>query len=138
MAFSLNKIMIIGNLGQDAEHRFTNNNISVSSYSVATTHSYKGKDENWVNETTWHNVVSFGLSDFFKEGLKKGKKVYVEGRLSKRSYQDKEGNTKYVTEIVSEKLILLESKSDSSDQSDFTNAKSSPDSSEVTDDDLPF
>lgn len=138
MAFTLNKIMIIGNLGQDAEHRFTNNNVSVSSYSVATQHSYKGKDDNWVNETTWHNVVSFGLSDYFKEGLKKGKKVYVEGRLSKRSYQDKEGNTRYVTEIVSEKIILLESKSDSSEQSDFSDAKTSSESSTVTDDDLPF
>ncbi|MCF8264567.1 MAG: single-stranded DNA-binding protein, partial [Melioribacteraceae bacterium] len=57
MAFSLNKIMLIGNLGRDAETRFTQNNTSVSTYSIATTHSYKGKDGNWVEETTWHNIV---------------------------------------------------------------------------------
>ena len=61
MAFSLNKIMLIGNLGQDAETRFTTNNVGVTSFSMATTHSYKGKDGNWVNETTWHNVVAFNL-----------------------------------------------------------------------------
>ncbi len=66
MAFSLNKIMLIGNLGQDAEHRFTTNNTEVSSFSIATTNSYKGRDGNWVNETTWHNVVLFGASDYLK------------------------------------------------------------------------
>jgi single-strand DNA-binding protein len=71
MAFSLNRIMLIGNLGRDAETRFTNNNVSVTNFSLATTHSYKGKDGEWVNETTWHNITSFNLSDFFKENLKK-------------------------------------------------------------------
>jgi len=80
MAFSLNKIMLIGNLGRDVETRFTTaNNVSISSFSIATTHSYKGKDGNWVNETTWHNVTVFNLSDFMKENLKKGRKVFVEG-----------------------------------------------------------
>ena len=81
MAFSLNRIMLIGNLGRDAETRFTNNNVSVTNFSLATTHSYKGKDGDWVNETTWHNITGFNLSDYFKENLKKGKKFYVEGRL---------------------------------------------------------
>src|SRR4030043_1173398 len=102
--------MLIGNLGNDAETRFTTNNVAVTTYSLATTNSYKGKDGNWVNETTWHNIVSFNLSDFFKENLKKGKKIYVEGRLSKRDYNDKEGIKRYVTEVVSEKLILLDSR----------------------------
>lgn len=108
MAFSLNKVMLIGNLGNDAETRFTTNNLSVTSFSIATSNSYKGKDGNWVNETTWHNVVSFNIPDFYKESLKKGKKFYVEGRIQKRDYTDKEGVKRYVTEIISEKLIPLE------------------------------
>lgn len=109
MAFSLNKIMLIGNLGKDAETRFTTNNVSVTSFSLATTYGYKGKDGNWQNETTWHNVVAFNLSDYFKENLKKGKKVYVEGRLTKRDYTDKDGVKRYSTDVVSEKIIPLDS-----------------------------
>jgi single-strand DNA-binding protein len=109
MAFSLNKIMLIGNLGRDGETRFTTNNISVTSFTMATTFSYKGKDGNWVNETTWHNVVSFNLSDYMKENLKKGKKFYVEGRISKRDYTDKDGIKRYFTDIIAEKLIPLDS-----------------------------
>ena len=108
MAFSLNKIMLIGNLGRDAETRFTTNNVSVTSFTLATTNSYKGKDGNWVNETTWHNIVSFNLSDYFKENLKKGKKFYVEGRLTKRDYTDKDGVKRYATDVVAEKMIPLE------------------------------
>ena len=109
MAFSLNKIMLIGNLGKDAETRFTTNNVSVTSFTMATTNSYKGKDGNWVNETTWHNIVSFNLSDYFKENLKKGKKFYVEGRLTKRDYTDKDGIKRYATDVVADKIIPLES-----------------------------
>jgi single-strand DNA-binding protein len=134
--------MVIGNLGGDAEHRFTTNNVSVSNYSIATSHSYKGKDGNWVEETTWHNIVSFNLSDYMKENLKKGKKLYVEGRLSKRDYTDKEGVKRYMTEIISEKIIPLDSRGESgssgggSFQSDSDTAGgSSPDNE---DDDLPF
>lgn len=108
MAFSLNKIMLIGMLGKDAEHRFTTSNVSVSSFTLATENSYKGKDGNWVSETTWHNIVAFSLSDYMKDQLKKGKKIYVEGRLSKRDYTDKENVKRYVTEVISEKLIPLD------------------------------
>ncbi len=142
MAFSLNKVMLIGNLGNDAETRFTTNNLSVTSFSVATTNSYKGKDGNWVNETTWHNVVSFNLPDFYKESLKKGKKFYVEGRIQKRDYTDKEGVKRYVTEVISEKLIPLEGREtgggeSAGDKSGFSAGE--PDTaSQGVDDDLPF
>lgn len=138
MAFSLNKIMLIGNLGNDAETRFTTNNLSVTSFSLATSRSYKGKDGNWVNETTWHNVVSYNLPDFFKEALKKGKKFYVEGRFSKRDYTDKEGVKKYFTEVISEKLIPLDAKeSNSGIVSEKISEESEPDAPSQ-DDDLPF
>ncbi len=141
MAFSLNKIMLIGNLGQDAETRFTTNNLAVTNFSVATQNSYKGKDGNWVNETTWHNVVAFSLSDYMKENLKKGKKVFVEGRLSKRDYTDKEGIKRYSTEVISEKIIPLDARGGEgfsggetySEPPASNNADSKPE-----DDDLPF
>ena len=136
MAFSLNKIMLIGRLGRDAETRFTTNNVSVTNFTIATDYSYKGKNCDWVKETTWHNVVSFNLSDYFKENLKKGRKFYVEGRLSKRDYTDKEGIKRYSTEVVSERLIPLEptSESTSTDQ-ETTNAEPA---SSNDNDDLPF
>lgn len=140
MAFSLNKIMLIGNLGNDAETRFTTNNLSVTSFSLATSRSYKGRDGNWVNETTWHNVVSYNLPDFFKEALKKGKKFYIEGRLSKRDYTDKEGIKRYMTEVISEKLIPLEGR----DANGEVNTEkpsyeaTTPDTAPAEDDDLPF
>lgn len=107
MAYSLNKVMLIGNLGNDSETRFTTSNLGVSTFSLATTRSYKGKDGNWVNETTWHSVVCFNLPDFYKKQLLKGKKFYVEGRITKEDYTDKEGIKRYVTKIISEKLIPL-------------------------------
>jgi single-strand DNA-binding protein len=117
MSFSLNKISLIGNLGQDAETRFTQSNKAVTSFSVATTHSYKGQDGNWISETTWHSVVSWELPDFLKNSLKKGAKFYVEGRLVKRDYTDKEGVKKYITEVVSEKLIPLDPKEKGNNES---------------------
>ena len=142
MAFSLNKVMLIGNLGQDAEHRFTTNNTEVTTFSIATTNSYKGRDGNWVNETTWHNIVVFGASDFLKNSLKKGKKFYIEGRLSKRDYENKDGQKIYVTEVIADKfngIIPLEGRDDSYSSGSDTFTKSEPiESSAPEDDDLPF
>ena len=107
MAFSLNKVCLIGNLGKDAEHRFTTNNKSVTSFSIATTESYKDRSGNWQNNTTWHNLVAFELSDYQKGILKKGKKVYVEGKISKRDYENKEGVKIYVTEVIVDKYSLI-------------------------------
>lgn len=142
MAFSLNKIMLIGNLGQDAEHRFTPNNTEVSTFSLATTHGYKGKDGNWVNETTWHNVVVFGASDYLKNNLKKGRKFYVEGRLSKRDYENKDGQKVYVTEVIADKFNLIPlDAGDSAVNSSSSQTYSQPeaiDAGAPEDDDLPF
>lgn len=135
MAFSLNKIMLIGNLGRDAETRFTTNNVSVTNFSLATTHSYKGKNGDWVNETTWHNIVSFNLSEYFKENLKKGKKFYVEGRLTKKDYTDKDGNKRSSTEVISDRMIPLEPISGSVAD---TGEESSEPPSVSENDDLPF
>ncbi|MGE5810101.1 MAG: single-stranded DNA-binding protein [Ignavibacteria bacterium] len=139
MAFSLNKIMLIGNLGKDAETRFTTTNVSVTTFTMATTSSYKGKDGNWINETTWHNIVGYNLSDFFKENLKKGKKFYVVGRLNKRDYTDKEGIKRYSTEVVADRIIPLEP-SESSKESVPSSAGESAEPEMKVDEnnDLPF
>lgn len=143
MAFSLNKVMLIGNLGQDAEHRFTTNNTEVTSFSLATTHSYKGRDGNWVNDTTWHNIVIFGASDYLKSNLKKGRKFYVEGRISKRDYENKDGQKVYVTEIIGDKfsIIPLDASEGGSSTMNGGSPFSQPESFDnptAEDDDLPF
>jgi len=141
MAFSLNKVMLIGNLGQDAEHRFTTNNTEVSTFSIATSNSYKGKDGNWVNETTWHNVVLFAASEYLKGNLKKGRKFYVEGRISKRDYENKDGQKVYVTEIIGDKFSIIPLDGSDSGSNQSNNNFSKPetiDTSAPEDDDLPF
>ncbi|MGQ9643373.1 MAG: single-stranded DNA-binding protein [Ignavibacterium sp.] len=141
MAFSLNKIMLIGNLGKDAETRFTTaDNFSVTNFTLATTYSFKNKNGEWTNETTWHNVVAFNLSDYMKENLKKGKKVYVEGRLVKRDYTDKDNIKRYVTEVRAERIIPLDSNADSIKEADVdATSTQEPEISESTEpDDLPF
>ena len=139
MAFSLNKIMLIGNLGRDAETRFTTNNLSVTNFSIATTRGFKDKDGNWQNETTWHNVTGFNLSDYYKDNLRKGKKFYIEGRISKRDYNDKDGNKRTSTDVIAEKLIPLEAgKSESAGTGEATESYSSEPPKVENNDDLPF
>ena len=138
MAFSLNKVMLIGHLGRDCETRFTTNNVSVTTFTLATNYRYKGKDGNWVDETTWHNITSWNLSDYFKDNLKKGKKFYVEGRISKRDYTDKEGIKRYFTDIISEKLIPLDSGGDTSFSGGEDTATSEPPVETDENNDLPF
>jgi single-strand DNA-binding protein len=138
MAFSLNKVMLIGHLGRDGETRFTQNNVSVTTFTLATNYRYKGKDGNWVDETTWHNVTCFNLSDYFKEALKKGKKFYVEGRISKRDYTDKEGIKRYFTDVISERLIPLDSGGDANfSREEGTSVSESPVETDENSD-LPF
>lgn len=136
MAFSLNRIMLIGRLGKDAETRFTTNNVSVTNFSLATDYRYKGKTGDWVNETTWHNIVSFNLSDYFKENLKKGKKFYLEGRLSKRDYTDKDGVKRYSTEVITDKIIPLEPSTETTSTEEDDGPSVAPAANE--NDDLPF
>ncbi len=139
MAFSLNKIMLIGNLGRDAETRFTTNNLSVTNFSIATTRGFKDKEGNWQNETTWHNLTGFNLSDYYKDNLKKGKKFYIEGRISKRDYNDKDGNKRTSTDVISEKLIPLEGRSgESAGTAEATESYSSEPPKVENNDDLPF
>ncbi|VAX18749.1 Single-stranded DNA-binding protein [hydrothermal vent metagenome] len=143
MPFSLNKVMLIGTLGRDSETSFTTSNVSVTKFSIATEHSRKDKDGNWQRDTSWHNIVAFGLSDFYKDALKKGAKVYVEGRLDYQRYE-KDGQTKYYTSIIADfnGIIPLDRRGETSEASSGGGAsftQDAPESSESSEaDDLPF
>ncbi|MGA7413093.1 MAG: single-stranded DNA-binding protein [Bryobacteraceae bacterium] len=104
---SVNKVILVGNLGRDAEAKFTPSGVSVTKFSVATKRSWKDQQTNeWKEETNWTNVVLWRQENL-AQYLTKGKQVYVEGRLLNRSYDDKDGKKVYTTEVVAEEVILL-------------------------------
>ena len=115
MGRSLNKAMLIGNLGKDPELRYTTSGVAVATFSLATNEQWKDQDGNAQERTEWHNIVAWKkLAEICGEWLKKGKKVYVEGRIQNRSYDDKNtGAKRYITEIVAENIIMLDSKGSS-------------------------
>ena len=112
MAKSLNKVMLIGNLGKDPELRYTTSGVAVATFSLATNEQWKDQDGNAQERTEWHNIVAWKkLAEICGEWLKKGKKIYVEGRIQTRSYDDKNtGAKRYSTEIVADNIIMLDSK----------------------------
>jgi len=104
---SVNKVILVGNLGRDAETKFTPSGASVTKFAVATTRSWKDQATNeWKEETNWTNVVVWRQENLANY-LTKGKQVYVEGRLQTRSYDDKDGKKVYTTEVVADEVILL-------------------------------
>jgi single-strand DNA-binding protein len=106
---SLNKAMIIGNLGRDPEMRYTANGQAVTQFTVAVNRNYRGPDGNWVEETEWFRVVAWGpLAERTAEHLRKGRKVYVEGRIQTRQWEDKDGQKRYTTELVANQVTSLE------------------------------
>jgi len=108
---SLNRVMLIGNLGKDPEVRYTAGGTAVASFSLATTEKFKGKNGEWEEKTEWHNVTLWArLAEIAGEYLAKGATCYIEGRLQTRKWADKEGKDRYTTEIVGEKMQMLSSK----------------------------
>ena len=137
----VNKVILVGNLGKDPEVRHLDNGIAVANFSLATTESYTNKQGERVNQTEWHNIVLWrGLADVAEKYLKKGNSVYVEGKISTRKWEDKEGNTRYSTDIIADKMTMLGSKSDNSNTSTESRTSSTePKPSEDSEnDDLPF
>ncbi len=104
----VNKAILIGNLGRDPELRRTPSGTSVASFSLATTERWTGREGDRQDRTEWHNVVAWGkLAELANDYLKKGRTVYVEGRISTRSWDDRDGNKKYRTEIVASTIQFL-------------------------------
>jgi single-strand DNA-binding protein len=139
MSFSLNRASLIGVLGKDAETTFTTSNVAVTKFSVATTHSKKSKDGNWENLTTWHNVTAFELNDYTLGQLKKGAKVYVEGRIDNQTYE-KDGKKKYFSQIVTSGFdgIITLANNSKADDSTKENAETERIAEKNEDNDLPF
>jgi single-strand DNA-binding protein len=106
---SVNKVTLLGNLGKDPEVKFTPQGTAVAKLALATNERYKDKEGQWQDRTEWHNVVLWQrLAEIAGEYLKKGSKVYIEGRLQTRSWEDKQTNQKkYMTEVVASDLVLL-------------------------------
>lgn len=140
MAKSVNKVILLGVLGRDAETKFTPSGTAVTNFSIATSQSYK-KDDQWQEKTSWTNIVLWG-AEKLASYLTKGSKVYLEGRLETRSYEDKNGDKKYVTEVIadSQSVVLCNSKPVGEDNNGY-NRHSAPQADGFpgsVDDDIPF
>ncbi len=105
---SVNKAIILGNLGRDPEMRYTQNNTAVTNFTVATTDTWSDKDNQKQEKTEWHRVVAWGrLGEICNQYLHKGKQVYIEGRIQTREWEDQQGNKRYSTEIVAQTMQML-------------------------------
>ena len=125
MAKALNRVTLIGNLGQDPELRSTPSGSSVCSFSLATTESYKDRNGEWQDNTEWHRIVLWeGLAETAAKYLKKGSKTYIEGKLQTRSYE-KDGITRYITEIRGLNVIFLDRPGESGGSGGFNNSNDS-------------
>ena len=107
----VNKVILIGNLGKGPEVRYLDNGVAVANFSLATTENYKNKEGERVSQTEWHNIVLWrGLAEVAEKWLKKGSSVYVEGKIRTRKWEDKDGNTRYSTEILGDNMTMLGAK----------------------------
>jgi single-strand DNA-binding protein len=105
--------MLIGNLGKDPDVQFLDGNIAVAKFPLATTETFKDRSGKLVSQTEWHTVVLWrGLAELAQKYLHKGSLVYIEGRLRTRSWEDKENNRKFATEVVGDNLIMLDKRTD--------------------------
>ncbi|MAR20634.1 MAG: single-stranded DNA-binding protein [Flavobacteriales bacterium] len=136
----VNKVILVGNLGRDPEVRYLDSGVAVANFSLATTENYKNKQGEKVSQTEWHNIVLWrGLAEVAEKWLKKGSSVYIEGKIRTNKWEDKEGNTRYNTEILADNMTMLGNRINS-DVSDKNDSKTVSETKSVNDenDDLPF
>lgn len=148
MAKSVNKVILIGNLGKDPEVKFTPSGVPVAKFSLATNERFKDKGGEWQDRTEWHNIIAWQrLAEIVGEYVKKGSKIYIEGRLQTSSWDDKQsGEKKYKTEVVASDLVLLsggESNGDNRPRRETrepvaAGRQTQQHSNEITDEDIPF
>ncbi len=145
MARGVNKVILVGNLGNKPEMRYTQTQTAVATLSIATSESWKDKESGEQREKTeWHRVVFFGkLAEIAEQYLDKGSQLYVEGKLQTRKWQDKEGNDKYTTEILGNEMNMLGSRQSSGDggaydQSQPAQKPAEPSASNISEEDIPF
>lgn len=139
----VNKVILIGNLGKDPEVKYLENNVAVAKFPLATSETWKDRTTGEKKEhTEWHNIVLWrGLAEVVEKYLKKGQKVYIEGKLKTRSWEDKDGNKRYTTEIVADNMTMLSPKDGGESIVSDSPVAKEPDLAPATDDktdDLPF
>ena len=135
----VNKVILVGNLGKDPEVKYLDSGVAVANFSLATTENYKNKEGERVSQTEWHNIVLWrGLAEVAEKWLKKGSSVYIEGKIKTRKWEDKDGNTRYNTEILADNMTMLGSKSNADSTSPASSESTTSKSSDDTADDLPF
>jgi single-strand DNA-binding protein len=150
---SVNKVILVGNLGRDAELRYTPGGAAVATLNLATTETWKDKEGQKKEDTQWHRVILWGkTAETLQDYLTKGKQIYVEGKLQTRKWKDKDGVEKYTTEVKGDRVVLLSGgggargesgerpsrSSGSSHSADDGMNQEGPGSVELTDDDIPF
>ena len=154
MPKSVNKVILVGNLGKDPEIKYTPSGVPVAKFSLATNERYKDKAGEWQERTEWHNIVAWQrLAEIIGEYVKKGSKIYIEGRLQTSSWEDKQsGEKKYKTEIVANDLVLLSGRGEGGGDHEGRSSRSAAAGSsfdqrthtddhaptEITDEDIPF
>lgn len=148
MAGSVNKVILIGNLGKDPEVRYLESGVPVANFSIATSESFTDKNTGEKREITdWHNIVLWrGLATVAEKYLKKGQKVYIEGKLKTRSWNDENQQTRYTTEVIADQMTMLSRAENSgAPATNYPNSKENKpvqpmdkDLSAMPDDDLPF
>jgi len=127
---SVNKAILVGHLGADPESRFTPSGVAVSTFNLATNESWKNADGNYEDRTEWHRVVLYGkAAETANQYMKKGQMAYIEGRIRTRSWEDKNGITRYTTEVLADRFTMLGKKGDSNQP---------PPANNGDEDDLPF
>jgi single-strand DNA-binding protein len=143
MATGINKVILIGNLGKDPEIQRLESGVKKASFSLATTESYKNKEGQKVDHTEWHNIVLWrGLAEVAESYLKKGNTVYIEGKIRKRDYEDKDGVKRYITDIIADTMTMLGGSRREGNGEEFSSSR--PESVEAggdipqQEDDLPF
>jgi single-strand DNA-binding protein len=139
--YGLNRVQLIGHLGQDPELKYTGSGAAVVNFSLATNENYKDANGQLVERTEWHRLVAYRkLAELFAEYLKKGSKVFMEGKLQTRSWDDKDGNKRYTTEIIVEDFIFLDSKGSGGGQGQrqAADTPAEPQGPEPSVPDLPF
>ena len=128
---SVNKVVLVGHLGADPESRFTPSGVAVTTFNMATNESWKNKDGEYEDRTEWHRIVLYGkAAETASKYMKKGQLTYVEGRIRTRSWEDKEGMTRYTTEVLGDRFTMLGRKGE--------NQSATPADAGGDDDDLPF
>ncbi|UOF94600.1 MAG: single-stranded DNA-binding protein [Bacteroides sp.] len=140
---TINKVIIVGYLGKDPEVKHFDNGNLKANFPVATSETFISKDKQKITNTDWHNIIVWNkLAEIVEKYLHKGKLVYLEGKIKNRSWNDSDGNKKYITEIVADTITMLGKRNDNytvnNDEDILSSNQTNKNNNEITDDDLPF